>query len=406
MVAGGTPKVDDPRYWTDDDDGVAWAAIGDMTRGPVLQTTSRRVTAQGIAAARLTVGRPGTLLFAMYASLGAMATLKVPAAWNQAIVGITARPGSSVTFLRYSLEDLRRSLSSLARSNTQDNLNQEQVANLPLLVPSLPHQVAVADFLDRECARIDRAVALGASSKDALERSLSGLVANAIAGLPRHRLKQTWRVIDCKHRTPTYLDDLGAGHPVISTREVRPGRLVIDGATRRVADADFRDLRAGQRDPVAGDLIYSRNARLGVAALVGEGQSVCMGQDVVLITRRPATSYLLAYVLNYAVAEQVALAAIGSTFDRINVPVIRDLRVPCGTPEQEAQIVELLDHRFDAVERAACANKSLVDALAVYRDSLIHEAVTGKLDVTRVSETQMEERLHAAGQERLAGVTV
>lgn len=36
--------------------------------------------------------------------------------------------------------------------------------------------------------------------------------------------------------------------------------------------------------------------------------------------------------------------------------------------------------------------------LAEYRDALITEAVTGQLDVTKVSDAQMDERLHAVAE--------
>ncbi len=114
MAAGGTPSVDNPRYWTEERDGVAWAAIADMTREPRIEGTSRWVSQEGIRAARLPLGRPGTVLFAMYASLGAMAVLDVPATWNQAILGITPRTGASVGFVRYTLVNSRRRSQALA----------------------------------------------------------------------------------------------------------------------------------------------------------------------------------------------------------------------------------------------------------------------------------------------------
>ena len=43
----------------------------------------------------------------------------------------------------------------MARSNTQDNLNAEQVANLGFPVLSVGTQRAIADYLDTETSRID-----------------------------------------------------------------------------------------------------------------------------------------------------------------------------------------------------------------------------------------------------------
>lgn len=154
LAAGGTPAVDNPSYWAEDGAGTPWVTIADMSSEAHLRTTVRSVTSEGLRAARLPVGPPGTLLFAMYASLGTMSTLETHAAWNQAILGIRPRPGIDPAFLRYCLEQLRGRLAGFARSNTQDNLNQGQVSNLELWVPELAVQQAVGAFLDRECARI------------------------------------------------------------------------------------------------------------------------------------------------------------------------------------------------------------------------------------------------------------
>ncbi len=154
MAAGGTPSVDDPAMWAEG--GLPWVAITDMTRSSSVVATARTVTAEGIASKRLPVGDPGTLLFAMYASLGSMAVLGTRATWNQAVLGIEPKSGMAESrFIRYWLEHLGRDLGALARSNTQDNLNAEQVGNFPFPVIRLPRQQAIADYLDAETARID-----------------------------------------------------------------------------------------------------------------------------------------------------------------------------------------------------------------------------------------------------------
>ena len=156
LRAGGTPSVQAERFWRAPPDGVPWVAIGDMSDGGLVSHTARHVSPEGIADKRLPVGSPGTVLFAMYASLGAVAELAVEASWNQALLGIEPLHGASERrFVRYWLEHLRPSLGALARSNTQDNLNAEQVANLYFPVLSVGAQRAIADYLDIETGRID-----------------------------------------------------------------------------------------------------------------------------------------------------------------------------------------------------------------------------------------------------------
>lgn len=132
-IPGGTPSTTTGAYWTEDSSlGVPWVAIGDMTNQPLLRETARLVTEAGFAAADLTLLPKGTLLFAMYASLGTMSFLDVSAATNQAILGIEASSDNDIRFLGYWLESLRPSLHAYSRSNTQDNLNAEVFGNLPI----------------------------------------------------------------------------------------------------------------------------------------------------------------------------------------------------------------------------------------------------------------------------------
>jgi hypothetical protein len=73
----------------------------------------------------------------------------------------------------------------------------------------------------------------------------------------------------------------------------------------------------------------------------------------------------------------------------------------------QRQVVGFLDSELLAVSRIAeLTGGRLYELLDEYRDSLIHEAVTGKLDVTKVSAQQMNERVQAAAQDRLDEVAV
>jgi hypothetical protein len=87
IYAGGTPESGNDAYWADDmDESTPWVAIGDMTRSSCVVTTDRQVTDAGLASKRLEILPAGTLLYSMYASLGKVAVLGIPAAVNQAIL--------------------------------------------------------------------------------------------------------------------------------------------------------------------------------------------------------------------------------------------------------------------------------------------------------------------------------
>jgi len=160
LVGGGTPAVDKDAYWAHGDEGTRWVTFSDLSYQRAVTGTSRRLSDDGLAAARLTPAPVGTVLFSIYASVGLVSELALPAVWNQAILGVIPSEGVLGRYLAYALEALRPSLSLHMRSNTQNNLNADTVRNLALAIPSFDRQSRIADYLDAETARL---VELGAA---------------------------------------------------------------------------------------------------------------------------------------------------------------------------------------------------------------------------------------------------
>lgn len=346
----------------------------------------------------------------MRAFQGALGVAPVDGIVSPDYAVLRASPGIDMRFVAYALRSAWGVAEMVSRLRgiggvssgvvRTPRINVSDLLEIRLRPLDRPAQTAVADMLDRECQRIAAlrsAISRHSSQLDALR---SACVREATATLHQVPLKYCASVIDCKHRTAAYLD---RGFPLISTREVTRGALHVDQETRRVGPADFADLRDGGRDPRRSDIIYSRNASVGVAAYLSTDLEVCMGQDVVLITRRPRDCELLNYVLNWGVVDQVESLSIGSTFSRINVATIRQLVVPSDSPQREAEALAVVHREFRRLGSLDQTARAFGSRLDEYRDALIVEAVTGQLAVTGVSDAQLDEHAHAAAEGVVAG---
>jgi type I restriction enzyme S subunit len=96
----------------------------------------------------------------------------------------------------------------------------------------------------------------------------------------------------------------------------------------------------------------------------------------------------------------------GSTHKTIYMPELLNIKVPLPALAEQRSIVAELQPRLEGHRRLGPGRDSLRASLLSYRDSLIHEAVTGKLDISRATERQMAERVHAAAEDRLDEVAV
>jgi len=180
--SGGTPDTEQTLFWSDNEEGIPWVAIGDMSDRDFIESTAKRLTARGVTSKRLTVWPAGTLLFSMYASLGHTTELRVAAATNQAILALLPKKNVSQSFLKRWFEYLRPSLREHASSNTQDNLNEEKVRNLLAMLPPLPEQRTIAAFLDHETAKIDALIEEAKKAIELMKERRTALISAAVTG--------------------------------------------------------------------------------------------------------------------------------------------------------------------------------------------------------------------------------
>jgi type I restriction enzyme S subunit len=387
--AGNTPSTDDERLWADEG-GIPWVAIGDMTGQRVVTDTTKNVSTSGLAAARLRVGMPGTVLLAMYASVGQTASLGVPAVWNQAILGLSPLPGrADPRFLGYWLESIRSAWSALFRSNTQDNLNAEVVGNAPFPGWPIQAQGAIAEYLDVETARIDRMIDALGRRASLLDMRKRAAVSTALGSVATATVAVR-RVVDLVTSGPRGWSD-----------------LVVDSGTRlflRMANVprDSISLRLGDvayiEPPLAaeadrcrvrpGDVLTTITAAIGQVAVVPAGLGEAyVSQHLALI--RPAPSRVVPEWLALALwtddaQRQLDAARYGGTKQQLALDDVRDVRIPWAPLSQQRNTVGPVLRDLETLTEAWVRTRRAMDLLRERRRALITAAVTGQIEIPGV----------------------
>ena len=85
IQSGGTPNRSCQEYWANGD--VPWVKIGDLSEKFVTKT-EECITHSGLTHSSAKLFPPGTILYSIFATLGAVSILKIEATTNQAIAGI------------------------------------------------------------------------------------------------------------------------------------------------------------------------------------------------------------------------------------------------------------------------------------------------------------------------------
>lgn len=387
-AAGGTPDSNNPHYWTDSG-GMPWVAIGDMSQRDSIQETAKQLTLEGIADKRLIPGEAGTILFAMYASVGEVSVLETPAVWNQAILGLTASSEESYQrFIFYALKAIKDWLPVHYRSNTQNNLNAEQVGNLRVPLPSINEQRTIAEYLDCETAEIDGFIA---DEEDLIsllnERRAATVTHTVLYGLENSerladqfvRIGQAFEESDIRVASASPSDLLS----VSIHAGVLPWAELHDKEPRSPNLANYKVVRPG-------DIVLNRMRAFQGGLGEAFSSGVVSPDYMVMAVRERASSKYLAFLMKsqWFVSEMSArLRGIGSEEQgttrtpRINPKDLANIRVPLPALEEQRQIANYLDHAIDDIDATIEDAREAIALSKERRTALISAAVTGKIDV-------------------------
>lgn len=140
MSSGGTPLTSKNEYF---DGGIVWVSIDDITKcEKYIVDSARKLTIAGINNSSAKVFPIGTILYAMYASIGKCAIAKVECSTSQAILGIVTDPSIlDAQYLYYYLCSIQENIATQGQQGTQSNLNKKMVESFQIPVPVNEHGI-------------------------------------------------------------------------------------------------------------------------------------------------------------------------------------------------------------------------------------------------------------------------
>lgn len=145
MCSGGTPRSEVTEYFGDE---FIWISISDMSAsGKYISASERMLSKAGFQNCSIKLFPLGTVLFAMYASIGECAIAAAECCSSQAILGVEALDGVLNEYIYYFLLNERESLKRLSQASSQPNLNKKIVQSIPINLPSIAEQNAIVRIL-------------------------------------------------------------------------------------------------------------------------------------------------------------------------------------------------------------------------------------------------------------------
>ncbi|NCU04814.1 MAG: hypothetical protein GXC73_12590 [Chitinophagaceae bacterium] len=149
MNSGGTPRRNNPDYYNGN---IPWAKISDIeSANGFIETTEEKISIEALQSIGNRIFPKGTLLLAMYGSVGKTAITGIEMSTNQAILGIRPKDESQIylPYLKHWFHFIKESLMHRAVGGTLQNISLGIVKELQIPLPPLPIQQKIAAILDQ-----------------------------------------------------------------------------------------------------------------------------------------------------------------------------------------------------------------------------------------------------------------
>ena len=142
--SGGTPTSSVKKYY---DGNIPWLVIGDLNDN-YINTSDKTITQFGLENSSAKLIPKGTLLLAMYGSIGKLGIAGMPLATNQAIAFALENKEINTKYLFYYLLSVRSSLNLLGKGATQKNISQSIIKDFHFPLPPLAEQLRIVEKIE------------------------------------------------------------------------------------------------------------------------------------------------------------------------------------------------------------------------------------------------------------------
>lgn len=353
--------------------------------------------------------RPNDIVFRLTDLQNDKRSLRTAIVEEQGIITsayVAAKPsGINARYLNYLLRayDVTKVFYSMG-GGLRQSMKFSDIKRLPVLVPEVAEQIAIATFLDRETGKIDALIAEQEKLLALLAEKRQATISHAVTkGLnldapmknsgvawlgevPEHwgigPIKRWYATSsggtpDTAHQDEYYIEE--GGYPWIRTTDLNNDRLdnyeiaITDEAIRNSA-CSMLPVNSVLVAMYGGDGTIGKNALLTIEACIN--QAVC----ALLPNEDFDSRYTFRYVQFYRPYWMVG-AESSRKDPNISQALIRNVSILCPPISEQIAIAEFLDTETTKLDALKAESECAISLLTERRSALIAAAVTGQIDV-------------------------
>lgn len=310
--------------------------------------------------------------------------------------------------MAYQLSVSQESLEAIGRGTTFTELSATDLGSFQVAVPPLDLQRAIADFLDRETAKIDALIDKQEQLIDTLREDRAATITQAVTkgldsqvelresgvrwmgAIPAH-----WCVDRIKNSVESARNGVWGAEPDGGSEDIRCVRVAdFDRPQLAIHDRNitYRKVTSSERSGrilQRGDLLLEKSGGgdknpVGFVVLYEKDEPAICSNFVARVQLAPNQDpKFWTYVHHCLYQSRLTYPSIKQNTGIQNLDQQSYFNERVGFPPfaEQSEIVKFLDSRCSRIDALIDKSVEMIETLSEYRSALITNAVTGKIDV-------------------------
>ncbi|TCP38815.1 restriction endonuclease subunit S [Rhodovulum marinum] len=271
----------------------------------------------------------------------------------------------------------------------------EEIKQIPVALPPLEEQAAIARFLDQETGQIDGLIEKKTRFIALLKEKILGFSDSCVTGrddsrrvlkdvdIPwAPRIPEGWTVRKGKHLFEEMARPVGPNDEIITA--FRDGQVCLR-SKRRTEGYTFAEKEVGYQRILKGDLVIHTMDAFAGAIGVSEDDGKATGEYAVCKPRSDeAVPEYYAYLLRCMARRNyiyVLCPSVRERAPRFRFVRFAPVKLPVPPREEQLEIVDRIERATARMKNLIALTERSIDLLREKRAALITAAVTGKIDV-------------------------
>ena len=372
--SGGTPKATEKQYY--ENGTIPWLIIGDLNDGIVTESASR-ITQLGLENSSAKMIPSGTLLVAMYGSIGKLGITGIECCTNQAIAYAKELHGVITKYMYYYMAMMKPKLISMGKGGTQKNISQSVLNSLDVIVPPIPEQERIVARIEELFSQLDSGVETLKKTKEQLAVYRQAVLKEAFSScVERVSVESVCQhVTDGDHMPPPKTKQ---GIPFIMISNI--DNHVIDwNNTAFVGDEYYKTIDTKRR-PTKGDVLYTVTGSYGIPVLIDFEKRFCFQRHIALLRPKNCINQKFLY---YAMQEpgvyaQATKGATGTAQKTVGLAVLRKIRIPFSDDiDTQTEIVNDIEAKLSLCDSIEIKVDTALQQAEAMRQSILKKAFEG-----------------------------